>query len=262
MTIIFKLKTTEAYTIKILSELLQNTIKTACIEVCNDGLYLRQMDSLRKILLDIFIDSKTMTKYIFNSTSKLYLGLNLSHLYRMLKTVKKKDSIVFSIDDDNMSQLDITVYPKENNRITKSSILIQNIQNIEIPIPTGYDRPVNVPSSEYQKTMKDMNTISSIVNVVVMECSVKFQCDSNKIFAREVIFGEVDEENDPVVYKDVFDMEQFVRILKIAGLSKFIQIYGHPNLPLLIKSSIGIIGELNVYIKSKKQILDDANDKK
>jgi proliferating cell nuclear antigen len=260
MTIIFKLKTTEAYTIKILSELLQNTIKTACIEVSSAGLSLRQMDSLRKILIDISIDSKMMSKYIFKSASNMSLGLNLSHLYKMLKTVKKKDSIELFIDDEDTSQLQIVVYPKENNRITKSSILIQNIQSVNIPLPEGYSRPVNIPSGEYQKTMKDMNTISSIVDVSVMNCSAKFKCSSNQIFSREVTFGELDELDDPVVFEDKFDMEQFVRILKIAGLSKFIQVYGCPGLPLLINSKIGILGDLNIYIKSITQIEEDSGE--
>jgi proliferating cell nuclear antigen len=253
------MKTTEAYTIKILSELLQNTIKTACIKICSDGLYLRDMDSLRKILLDIFIDSKAMSKYVFNwSSNSMFIGLNLSHLYRMLKTVKKKDSIVLEIHDDNPKQLLITIFPKENNRITKSFILIQDKQSIETELPGGYKRPVNIPSSEYQKTMKDMNTISSIVDVTVRESCVKFRCDSNKIYAREVIFGEIDEEDDKILFEDEFEMEQFVRIIKIAGLSKFLQIYGVPNLPLLITSQIGLIGHMNVYIKSKKLFEADS----
>ena len=38
MPIIFKAKTNSAYTIKILAELLQNNIKTACFEVDENGI--------------------------------------------------------------------------------------------------------------------------------------------------------------------------------------------------------------------------------
>ena len=44
MTIIFKAKTNSAYTIKIMAELLQNNIKTACFEIDENLIKLRMMD--------------------------------------------------------------------------------------------------------------------------------------------------------------------------------------------------------------------------
>ena len=43
-----------------------------------------------------------------------------------------------------------------NNRITTSFIKIQNLQTIDIDIPEGYQKPIIVPSSDYQKMCKDM----------------------------------------------------------------------------------------------------------
>ena len=48
----------------------------------------------------------------------------------MLKSIKKKDSIVLFIDDDKDDMLGIKVIPPENNRITVSYIKIQSIQRI------------------------------------------------------------------------------------------------------------------------------------
>jgi len=53
-------------------------------------------------------------------------------------------------------------------------------------------------------------------------------------------------------------MEQLSRIIKIAGLSKTLQVYGKPNLPLLIQSEIGSIGTIKIFIKSKKQLKQDT----
>ncbi len=52
MAIIFNIKTTDAYHIKILIELLTHNIKVAHIEVDQDGLKLCMMDTHRKILID------------------------------------------------------------------------------------------------------------------------------------------------------------------------------------------------------------------
>ena len=50
---LFKAKTNEGYTMKILAELLQHNIKTACFDIDDKSIRLRMMDSHRKILLDV-----------------------------------------------------------------------------------------------------------------------------------------------------------------------------------------------------------------
>ena len=50
MSIYFKAKTREGYSIKILAELLQHNIKTACFKITKEGIFLRMMNSHRRIL--------------------------------------------------------------------------------------------------------------------------------------------------------------------------------------------------------------------
>ena len=128
MTIIFKAKSQEAYCIKILAELLSNNIKTGCFVIDETGIYLCMMDSHRSILIDLFLKADNFSIYKFNN-KKMHLGINLNHLHKMIKSVKKKDSIELFIDDKSPNDLAIKVIPKENNRITISYIKIQNVQN-------------------------------------------------------------------------------------------------------------------------------------
>lgn len=162
MTIIFKAKTNSAYTIKILAELLQNNIKTACFEIDESGIKLCMMNHNRTILIHLFLESENFTLYKYKQKDKLYLGINLNHLHRMLKSVKKKDSLCLFIEQENPTDLGIKVIPKENNRITTSFIKIQSIQTIDTSIPDGYGKPIIVPSAEYQKLAKDMSILDPV----------------------------------------------------------------------------------------------------
>ena len=63
MTVIFNAKTHCAYTIKILAELLQNNIKTACFEINEDGVKLCMMDHHRTILIQVSLESENFTLY-------------------------------------------------------------------------------------------------------------------------------------------------------------------------------------------------------
>ena len=55
-------------------------------------------------------------------------------------------------------------------------------------------------------------------------------------------------------FSEDYDTEQLSRILKIAGLHVNINIHCQKDMPLLMTSKIGIIGDIQIYVKSKKQL--------
>jgi proliferating cell nuclear antigen PCNA len=268
MTIIFKAKSHEAYCIKILAELLSNNIKTGCFVLDEKGISLCMMDHHRSILIDLILHAENFALYKFSLNKKLYLGINLNHFHKMLKSIKKKDSIELFIDDKNITELAIKVIPKENNRITTSFIKIQNVQNLEISIPTGYNKPIIVTSADYQKLVKEMSNIGNTLKVTSKNFQIEFSCNAGGILKRTVQFGEVDDDDETdessVEFSQEFITEQLSRITKLSGLSNTLQIF--PGKPLLFVSTIGSLGKISIYIKSKEQIevenyniLDDSD---
>ena len=261
MTVTFKCKTGEAYHIKVLAELLTNNLKTGCFEVCNDGIKLRMFDHHRKTLVDLDLLSENYSFYKFKLDEKFYLGLNLNHFHKMLKSVKKKDSLQLFINNDNPTELGIKTIPKENTRITTSGIKIQSIQNLDIECPQGYGKPVIVPSAEFQKMCKDLSSIGSTnIKVVARNYHIEFIADADGILKRKVVFGE-DEDSDgdesggdeSNEYIATFSTDQLSRITKLAGLSSTMQIFtATTQLPLLFKSNVGSLGKISIYIKSKE----------
>lgn len=257
--IIFSCKTREGYSIKVLAELLQNNITTACFQIDEKGIRLRMMDHHRTILIDLELDADCFSVYKFNGGDKLDLGINLSHLHKMLKTIKKRDSIKLFIDDDNPNDLNIKVTPKENTRSSTSVIKIQTIQNLDIDLPESYGKPVIVPSGEFQKMCKGLTHISNITHILATGFSIRFSSDAGGVMKRYTDFGETedsdnDEENESKSspnYSELFDTDQLIRITKLAGLSGTMQIYPKIDNPLLFKSTVGSLGRISIYLKSK-----------
>ena len=106
--------------------------------------------------MDLNLASTNFQQYKFeNDGQTLFMGLNLNHFHKMLKSIKKKDSIILYVDAEHPDELAIQVIPKENNRITTSTIKIQQIQHLDIELPEGYYRPIIIPSNEYQKMVKE-----------------------------------------------------------------------------------------------------------
>lgn len=254
MPTIFRLRTGEGYIIKILTELLQNNIKVGCFAVDEDTFSFRMMDHHRRVLIDFVLQSENFSQYTFEAKEKLYLGINLQHLHRMLKSVKKKDTLELVVDSETPDNLCIMIIPKDNNRTTVSNIKIQDIQTAEIDLPEGYTKPIIISSSEYQKMCKDMNSISKTIKISSTKKYIKFNADMSGIYARDIYFGEMkDDEEEVVSYEQRFDTDQLLRISKVSGLNPNIQVYTYPELPILFKTNVGTLGRLSVYIKSREQ---------
>jgi proliferating cell nuclear antigen len=268
-TSVFKSKTSEAYLIKVLAELLTNNLKIGCFLLDAKGIRLTQFDHHRHTLVDMRLDSENFSIYRYKKSEKTQLGLNLNHFHRMLKSIKKKDSLQLFILEGQETELGIKTIPKENNRVTTSGIKIQNMQNLEVVLPTGYTKnPIIVSSSEFQKMCKDLCNIGSPnISVCAKHFNIEFTADADGILKRKVVLGETinsedgeedDFENDEK-YEATFSAEQFSRITKLSGLSGSLQIYtANSELPLLFRSNIGSLGKISVYVKSNEMIENES----
>jgi proliferating cell nuclear antigen PCNA len=258
MPIIFKATTHEAHTIKSCADLLQNNIKTACFEIDNNGIKLCMIGQHRKVLINLHLERENFTLYKFKAQESMFIGLNLSQFYKMLRSIKKKDSLQLYLDSDEPNDLCIKHIPNENNRITTSFIKIQHIQNIQISLPEGYRKHIIIPSSDFTKMIKDMACIDGVIGVKSAKSfHIQFVCANKGVVNRQVDLGEVDEDDsddDDDVYDEEFDRDQLSRVTKIAGLGINMQIFVQEGLPLMFRSNVGSLGKISIYIKSKKMI--------
>jgi proliferating cell nuclear antigen len=268
MPVLFKCKTGEAYYVKVLAELLTNNLKTGCFEVSEKSISLRMFDHPRKTMVDLELLAENFSVYKYKLENKFCMGLNLNHFHKMLKSIKKKDSLQLFIESENITELGIKTIPKENTRITTSGIKIQTIQNLDIDIPDGYGKPVIVLSSEFQKMCKDLSSIGSTnITVVAKNFHIEFIADADGILKRKVVFGENDDSSDEdenhnanPEYTATFATDQLSRITKLAGLSGNMQIFpASGNLPLLFRSNIGSLGKIAIFIKSKELLATEAS---
>ena len=99
-----------------------------------------------------------------------------------------------------------------------------------------------------------MSSIGNTLKVLSKNYSIEFSCNAGGILKRTVQFGEIDEDEDKdaTEYEQEFVTDQLCRITKLSGLSTNMQIF--PGKPLLFTSSVGSLGKISIYIKSKEQI--------
>lgn len=253
--IIFQAKTQEGSIIKSLVELLQNNIKDACFEIDYSGIRLRMMDYHKIILLDMMLAAENFSTYRFEKRDKMYLGLSVGILHKTLKNLKKNDTIEFVIEAKNPHQIIIKITPKDTTRVTASTMNVQNIQNVEIELPEIKCRPVIISSGEFQKMCKTLQGLSPNTQISTKGNIVRFTSDDG-VIKRDTYFGQTDDnteytfETKDADYTENFSSEQLSRITKFASLSKNMQVCCQVGQPLLLRSSVGSLGKIGIYLKS------------
>jgi len=257
---LFHASSPSAHLFKVVAEILQTNLKTSCFQLKSDGLFLRQMDENRTTLIDLKLDASKFKSFEFHPVEKddtVFIGLTLTHLYKLLKTVKKKDSITLYILHSEPTEIAIQVTPKDNKRVTTSFLKIQRVQNILVDVPTGYLTPaVPLPSTEFQKIYKDILSIGKTVNVSATGSVLQFDVDAGGIVKRRVEYGDIStkNENDTPRYQEMFDTEQLVKLSKVCNLSQTLNIYTEKNLPFLVSGDVGQLGTISIFVKCKTNL--------
>ena len=240
---LFNAITNSAHTIKILSEIIYNNIKTICLEISEHGIKITAINSLNSILININLPAKNFNKYSYTKDIS-YIGINASHLYKMLRSVKKKDTLRLFIGE-NIHELGLEITAKDKERTCTSFISIIQEQIKIVEIPKGYKKPTLIFTYEFSKAIKDLQYIGKIIRIHNTLGKINFESNINGLFKRVISFDSGEGDN----YDQNFSADLFSNIVKISGLSKTLHMYIKHDMPLKIKTNIGSLGKISIFIK-------------
>ena len=109
-----------------------------------------------------------------------------------------------------------------------------------------------------------MDSISQNVEIRSTKDTVRFTVDMTCLYSRSVIFGETEEDENNIIYCQNFGSHQLNNLGRISGLGitsgNVIQIFTKDDLPMLLKTNVGTLGKINIYIKSKEQVDKETED--
>jgi len=254
-------KTMEAYKIKTLMDILCNTVKQSFFNINSNGIDMTMFDQFRNILVSFKLTNDGFNVFKFNDPDNngvVNVSFTTSHLYKMLKTCKKKDCLELCILKNKPYELVIRTRPRDQNRVTVSVIHTSLSPNIHIEKPV-FDNcnSVIIPSADFCKIMKDISLVGSdTITISTVENTVKFEANADGILKRSIIYGN--DESTDYTYTGSFSHDRLSKIIKIAALGDVVQFYTQDERnPLKIKSRIGDIGVLELYIKSNDIIASE-----
>ena len=250
----FLAKTSSAFTIKTLGEVLQNILTDVCFEFSSQGIKLITMDNKEpsQLMIHLNLHHNRFEKYHCDDVYNI--GINLQHFHKLLKSIKKKDEITLFIDPKHPDILKICTETDKQKSL--DNIKIQKLEKLDIETVQGYDKhPHIIFTSGFQKLCKNITGINSKeVKVYTKGNYICFSAEFEGFYKREIPFGEYDEWSEEEEYQDVFYSKSISQLTKITGLHQKMSIYTKTDLPLKFSVDVGDLGRLDIFIKSKTQL--------
>ena len=263
-----KTKESDAFVIKVLGELISNVVKWAPFTVNEKGISLNQRDERNEQWIEVFLNKENF--HVFKCDQPINFLVNSMTFYKMLKTIKKKDTINIFITADDPLRLGITVeQATEKNKVTTYiKISYNRPEDIQLGNEMlSYTKPLIISSKEFQK-MKILHAISKEIKLFSNNGELKFLCDAGEIYSRELIINtEDDDETDslPNNYEQTYNTQCITQLTKCAGQSgNTVHLFIQRELPLKIRMRAGNLGEMVIYIKSKEMLeleTEEENEK-
>ena len=252
---IFKGTCIDGILFKNITEVLYNFFKTLYMNIDDKGIHSRVMTNDGMILFDIVMPADRFEDW--ESAHPLLFGINLMNFYNLISSVKKKDSIEFSIEEARPRELCFTIHPKEYKYVERNKFTIQDVQIVEISLPTGYDAEgIEVPYQRFHKMCKELNKITRELKIYGNRHFITFAGETAGIYGKEIPFPEPptpEQLRVPLALDGTFDMEQFIKLSKIVSFGKPVKFFIKEDLPLLIQTDIGSLGTVSIFIKKRDE---------
>jgi hypothetical protein len=271
MSYLLKIKTKDGYTFKVLVELIQKYLKDGCFVIDKKGISLTGVDTKTKSgtkLICVDLPRTNFTKYKCED-EPFYAGLNMMHFYRILKSIKKKDTLIMYVRKDNPLKLYIKKLQvgEDEDKAMEHNINITQVRPHARDSPTNYGDPIIATAKEFQK-LKSLNRISKIMSITGKRGRIRFTCDKEDVYSGSVPFGDIDSDDEEEEeadeeeeeYNQSFESENIIDLVKLGSTSNNIQIYTNFGLPLRFKMNAGPLGTVDIYIKSKETLEEEQEE--
>ena len=250
---IVDIKTVQSSAIKILVESLKEILTDANFIIDENGIKLIAMDSTHSVLVYLKLDSDKFESFFCKN--KIKIGVSMINLYKLIKTITTNDTLTFFIDGNNTNVLGIKIYNEIKNTQTVYKLNLLDISDEEISIPPAeFDTELTLPSTEFQKIIRDMTNIGTVTEIKSIGSILEFKCDGDYA-SQTTTLGETQnclqfkQNREPdYTIQGVFSLKYLSLFTKCTNLCNQIQLYIKNDYPLIIQYTVASLGIIKLCL--------------
>jgi len=257
---ILEVKTVQSSVFRILIEALKDILTDVNIIFDETGIKIMEMDQTHTVLVYLKLDKSKFEYYYCKK--KQTVGISMINLFKLIKTMTNNDTLTLFIDEHVSDKLGIKIENGDKNSMTiyKLNLMDLNYDLFEIP-PTTFNFVITMPSIDFQKICRDMNTIADIMEIQSVGQELRFSC-SGDIAEQETIIGSTEnglvfvktpenDDNDEEIVQGLFTLKNLIMFTKCTNLSNSVDIFLKNNYPLIVSYNVGSLGILKLCLAPK-----------
>ena len=247
--------TVQAGSIRTLVEVLKEVLNDVNLIFDETGIRVTAMDGSHVALIHMKLDAcKCET---FFCKGRIDVGLNMSSLFKLVKTISNSDTVSFYIQEENKNELGIIISNSDKNSLTNFKIKLLDLDIRDINIPdVDIECIITMPSNDFQRMCRDMLNIADTIELTSSEESLFVRCEGD-FASQETVIGEtthgvVFSKHDNNVSGRV-SLKYLNLFTKSTNLCNTIELYMKNNYPLILKYNVANLGEIRFCLAPKSQ---------
>lgn len=251
---ILLIQTVQISPFKILVTALKDILLETNITFQKDGMKIINMDKSHTILVHLHLLSENFERFVCNK-EKIIIGVNMSHLFKLINTIDNDETLSIYIEEEDYNSgivenltLKFENKNKEQCKIQKLKLIEPDNEDLDIP-DVKFSSVINLPSSDFQKIIRDLNVISEKLEIKSINNQLIFKCIGTFASA-EIIRTESDEmgmiQKTDKIIQGFYSLKNLNYFIKCTNLCNQIEIYLDNDLPLIIKYNVASLGEIKL----------------
>ena len=253
------IKTVQIQPIRNMITAIKDILTDATITYTKSGMKIINFDKTHTILVNVLLDANKFEKYECKP-DKIIVCANTLHLFKVISTMSNDDTLSMYIDNSDynegiVSHLGLQYDNGDIKQCYSQKLRLIEPDTDELNVPdVEYSTIINLPTSDFQKIIRDLNSISDRIEIKSVGSDLIFSCEGN--FASSRIFRSESEGNmnfmrksdESTIYQGEFSLKSLSHFIKCTPLCSHLEMYLGNDLPLIIKYDVASLGSIKLCL--------------
>jgi proliferating cell nuclear antigen len=256
---VLTIKTVQIQPIRNMITAIKDILTDATITFNENGMKIINFDKTHTILVNVVLDSRRFE--LFNCIpNKIIVCANTLHLFKVISTMSNDDTLSMYIEksdyhDGIVSHLGLQYDNGDIKQCYSQKLRLIEPDTEEMVVPdVEYSAIINLPTSDFQKIIRDLNGISDRIEIKSAGNELIFSCEgafaSSKIY-RSQSGGNMEFVSKPeesVVIQGEFSLKSLSHFIKCTPLCSHLEMYIGNDLPLIVKYDVASLGSIKLCL--------------
>lgn len=220
------------------------------------GVMIKEINKTNSVLVQCKLDADQFENYKYNYSGSSYtISINLSNFLKCLKCMNNLDSMTLLIDDEDSNKLQMILESEKDKKTFKMNLMELDEMDDDIEaIKMTYRATMS--TSDFQRYSKDMNSMTEKVEIKCTEDvlylsgkgdggPIEFELPVSK---GNVFIEKTSDEPAGTIVQGIFELKYLLIFTKCTNLCNQVSIYLTNNFPIIIRYSVGELGEVKLVL--------------